>query len=210
MLLRNFTAPRGDDPAAADLRFTGALHWMSSRGTSYEHHGAELARAIHGPYDELCRKRYGFTVDDALRVGHAEEKWSTEQFNELLAQARAVADDLRTKSREPDVPRHVGARCARTPRRARDGGTLRLRGVSAVLEQRTPEATVFTVDDLVDDDLPRETVEVVLSELSVSVGRARARWYTARSTEVRSSSARSSSSRAATSSPSPGWSFATR
>ena len=56
MLLRNFTAPRGDDPTAADLRFTGALHWMSSRGTSYEHHGAELARAIHGPYDAAVPK----------------------------------------------------------------------------------------------------------------------------------------------------------
>ncbi len=170
MLLRNFAAPRGDDPTAADLRFTGAMHWMSARGTSYEHHGAELARAIHGPYDELCRKRYGFTVDDALRVGHAEETWSTKHFNELLTQAQEVADDLRAKSRDPVSRAMLGPDALA---HLDEPGTVDRFASAAfqyVLEQRTAEATVFTVDDLVDDDLPREMIEAVLSELSVSVG----------------------------------------
>jgi hypothetical protein len=64
---------------------------MSLRGTSYEHDGAELARSIYGPYEDWCLRRYGFTVDDVLRVGAAKDDSSTARFNELLLQAHDLA-----------------------------------------------------------------------------------------------------------------------
>lgn len=170
LVLRNFAAPRDDDPILAQLRFGSALHWMSLRGTSFEHHGRDLARAILEPYDDVCRKRFGFTVNDALHVGEAEQRVTTELYNELLAQAFAIADDFKAKALDPIRRAQFDSKALA---RLDEPGMLDRLAFGAFthfLEQHALEATAFTVDDLVDDELSEETIEAVLAQLSVAVG----------------------------------------
>ena len=88
-LLRNLSAPRDDDLNSAELRFTGALGWMTRRGTSYEHHGQDLARAVYEPHDDWSLQRFGFTIDDVLNVGSAANDLTAQRLNALLDEAAA-------------------------------------------------------------------------------------------------------------------------
>jgi hypothetical protein len=45
-LLLGLSAPKSDDAVANEIRFIGRLQWITLRGTSYEHHGRELAQAL--------------------------------------------------------------------------------------------------------------------------------------------------------------------
>jgi hypothetical protein len=170
LLLRNFAAPRGDDQVTADLRFSGALHWMSLRGTSYEHHGAELAEGILRPFDDICRKRYGFTADDALKVGRAEEERSTARLNAALDQAHAVADEFRAKAADP---RHRSMLSAEAVARLDEPGVsdrFAFAAFQSVLAEHLADANTFEAEDLVSEDLSLDTIGAVLAELSIRVG----------------------------------------
>jgi hypothetical protein len=170
LLLRNLSAPRDDDPMLAELRFLGAMQWMTLRGSSYAHHGADLARALYGPFDRWCLERYGFTIDDVLRVGGAVNELWTDRMNALLARARAFAEQLDTEFRNPAVRDKLT-----TEERSRldsPEGLAMLQGKAFidVFEEGVREATTFTAPDLVGPELSPDRVEAVLKELSLSAG----------------------------------------
>jgi hypothetical protein len=170
IVLRNLTAQQDEAPETADLRFSGALQWMTLRGTSFEHHGADLARAIYGPFDDWCLNRYGFVVEDVLRVGAAADRWSTERINELLQEAHKVAD--RVKAKMSDTAFRDALSAEQLARLDAPGmnDVLGFGAFMEVLSHGVDDASAFSVDDLVGDGLPRERVQAVLSELSVCVG----------------------------------------
>lgn len=91
-LLRNLSAPRDEDLVVTELRFTSAMNWMTLRGTSYAHHGTDLATALYRPFDRWCLKRYGFTIDDVVHIGDAAQALLTGRMNSLLRQAQEFAD----------------------------------------------------------------------------------------------------------------------
>jgi hypothetical protein len=89
-LLRNLSAPQDDDPTSGELRFSSALGWMTLRGTSYEHHGQDLARAVFEPHDAWSLQRFGFTIDDVLGVGRTADELTEQRLNALLDDAAAA------------------------------------------------------------------------------------------------------------------------
>jgi hypothetical protein len=102
MLLRNLSAPKRDDLLAAELRFMGVWHWMTLRGSSYAHHGRELANAICQPFDNWCFEQYGFVFDDVLRLADAVDALWNERMNSLFAQAAAFANQVEGHIRAPE------------------------------------------------------------------------------------------------------------
>ena len=170
LTLRNLSAPKGEDPVIAELRFMGRLHWMTIRGTSYAHHGTDLARSLYRPFDHWFLDRYGFTIDDLLAVGAGVEALINDRVNGLRAEAQAFADQVLAHARSP------AARARLTPERSAErdapGGMLALmsRAVIYIFQLGVRSATSFTVDDLVDAGLPQDRVEAVLKELSLSAG----------------------------------------
>jgi hypothetical protein len=169
-LLRNLSAPTGNDLAAAELRFTGALHWMTLRGSSYAAHGTDLARTLYNPFDRWCLQRYGFTIDDVLDVGAAVGALWTHRLNTLLAEGRDFADRVLSHIRNP------AARDGLTPERMAElespeaQATVVGRGFIEVFQHGVTASASFTVDDLVGSGLARDRVEAVLQELSLSAG----------------------------------------
>jgi hypothetical protein len=154
-LLRNMTAPSDDDATVAELRFTSAMNWMTLRGTSYAHHGTELAAALFRPYDEWCLTRYGFTVDDVLHVGEAAQSLLTERMNALLDEARALA----------------AAVIQRAGLDARDeAAPVAQRVAIAAFQRGVREAMSFLPSDLTATGLPSDRVGAVIKELSIPVG----------------------------------------
>jgi hypothetical protein len=178
IFLRNLTAPRDDHPVVAELRFMGALNWMTMRGTSYAHHGRDLARALYEPFDDWCLREHGFTIDDVLRVGETIEALWRAGMNALTEEARALADA---------VGREVSQRSFRTqltPEQAAqldspENMTLLLSGAAIeVFEHGIAQAVTSTADDVAKSGLPRERVEAVLRELSLTVGSLTPHAYT--------------------------------
>ena len=62
--------PKGDQ-GLASLRFTGAMRWMSIRGSSFAGQGEDLARELYGSHDASLTRNLGFTIGDVIRVGKA-------------------------------------------------------------------------------------------------------------------------------------------
>jgi hypothetical protein len=170
LLLRNLSAPKGDDPLVSQLRFEGALHWMTLRGSSYEHHGRDLARALYRPFDSWSFKRYGFTVDDVLCVGAAVDQLWTESMSYLLAEARGFAEKVATQVREPELREQLDAEERAKLDSPEAVARLLERASIEVFERGVDEATTFTAQDLLDRGLPEDRVKAVLRELSRSVG----------------------------------------
>jgi hypothetical protein len=154
-LLRNMTAPRGEDATVAELRFTSAMNWMTLRGTSYAHHGTDLAAALFRPYDQWCLTRYGFTFDDVLHVGEAAQSLLTERLNALLDEGRDLATTVieRTDLDAPDERASVAQRVA-----------------IGAFQRGVREAMSFLPGDLTAAGLPQDRVKAVLEELSIAVG----------------------------------------
>jgi hypothetical protein len=169
-LLRNLSAPRDDDLATAALRFSSALGWMTLRGSSYEHHGQELARAVYEPHDAWSLERFGFTIDDVLRVGRAADDLTAERLNALLAEAATFAARVEAtvgtaefqEQLDPDRREQFELPEARQALARRAFGDVFARGIT--------DHMTFTADDLVDVGLPSARVNAVLAEMSCSVG----------------------------------------
>jgi hypothetical protein len=90
VFLLNLSAPRDEGHELAELRFSSALHWMTQRGSSYEHHGRELAESLYQPFDAWCMQRYGFAIHDVLRLGEiVEELWSLRMGTLLFAASQS-------------------------------------------------------------------------------------------------------------------------
>jgi hypothetical protein len=170
LLLRNLAERKGEDPATAELKFTSALHWMSLRGTSYQHHGADLARALFAPYGDWCLSRYGFTVDDVLNVAEAEDEFSRTRLNALLTAAHDLADRIKAKAESGTLRKTLSA--AERARFEAPGMTemLGYRAFEQHLIAGIADASTFAAQDLAGPGLPVERVEAVLGELSLSVG----------------------------------------
>jgi hypothetical protein len=177
IVLRNLAAQQDEAPETGGLRFSGVLQWTTVRGTSFEHHRADLARAIYGPFDAWCLKRYGFTAEDVLRVGAAADQWSTDRFNELLQEAHAFADRIQATMSDTTLRAALSAEELARLDAPGMSESVRFRAFTEVISEGISDASAFCVDDLVGDDLPRERVEAVLNELSVSVGGLEASEY---------------------------------
>ncbi len=170
MFLRNLTAPKGEDLLAAELRFMGAWHWMTIRGTSYAHHGRELARAIYQPFDNWCLKKYGFEVNDVLRIAEAVHALWNERMNSLFAEAAAFANRVDEHIRTPEQRQKLPAEARAKFDSPEAIKTLVQRAAVEVYERGVREAASFTVDELVERGFPQDRVGAVLKELSISAG----------------------------------------
>ena len=170
IVLRNLAAQHDEAHETGGLRFSGVLQWTTVRGTSFEHHGADLARAVYGPFDDWCLKRYGFTAEDVLRVGAAADRWSTDRVNELLQEAHAFADRIGEKMSDTALRDALSAEELSRLDAPGMAESLGLQAFTEILSEGIGDASAFSVDDLVGDHLPRERVGAVLSELSLSVG----------------------------------------
>ncbi|MGN6869281.1 MAG: hypothetical protein ACTHMY_12845 [Solirubrobacteraceae bacterium] len=178
MLLRNLTAPRGEDSLVAELRFTGAWQWMTVRGTSYAHHGRELARAIYQPFDNWCSERYGFVIDDVLTLAEAVHALWNERMSSLFAEAAAFANQVGEHIRKPEQRNRLPAEARAKLDSPEEVRSIVQRAAIELYEQGVREAASFTVDDLVQHGLPRDRVEAVLKELSLSAGSLNVSDYT--------------------------------
>jgi hypothetical protein len=170
MFLRNLTAPKGEDLLTAELRFMGAWHWMTIRGTSYAHHGRELARAIYQPFDNWCLKEYGFQIADVLRLAEAVHALWNERMNSLFAEAATFANEVGERIRRPEQRKRLSAEVRAKLDSPEAITTLVQRAAAEVYERGIREAATFTIDDLVERGLPQDRVEAVLKELSISAG----------------------------------------
>jgi hypothetical protein len=177
--LFNLSMPRGDDHDIAALRFMGTMHWMLLRGSSYGHHGRDLAQALYGPHDEWMLATYGFTVGDVLQLGDTVESLMNERVNELMNQARRFSDEvlkyLRSQSGE-------GLPAGAKEQMSTEQGQFRISGraVVEVFQSGIRQATTFSVDELcgANEGLRRERVEAALKELSIGVGALESSAYT--------------------------------
>lgn len=169
LTLFNMTTPPGDDTAAAELRFLGAMHWMGIRGSSFGNHGKELAQAVFRPFDQWMRQTYGFTIDDAIAVAEAFEGLWIHSVNTLLGRgaefANAVAEYLEDESR---LSSEVRERLAAPDARVNAMG----RAAIDVFQDGVRDATSFTLDQLLAaaPSLDHDRAAAVLAELSVAVG----------------------------------------
>jgi hypothetical protein len=180
VLLFNLSMPRGDDPTIARLRFTGALRWMLLRGSSYHHHGQELARAVYTQHDDWLVQNYGFTVDDVLAVGSTVDALTMGRINELPAPAvefaDAIMDELETARVRGDMPVEIEQQLATEGAADR----VRLAAMFDHFARHVRDAGTFSVDELCEfnPDLHRPRVEALLRELSISVGELASTEYT--------------------------------
>ena len=189
--LVNLSAPTRGDEALDQIRFASALTWTTTRGTSYAHHGRELAEAVYGPFATWSMQRLGFTVTDVLSVGEAAEELFETRHNSArrtLAQARTSAPLDRF-------------------------GQPERQAIAVPLErfwQQAGASGSFTVDDL-PARLDRTRAQAVLDELSIELGSVPAVEYRGLfDRSARWSSVRSSRFKAGTCSPSPVWCFASQ
>ncbi len=161
VLLLNLAMPAGDDMAAATLRFSGAMRWMSLRGNSFEGHGRELAQEVYRPHDDWLLETFGFSVDDVLNVGDATTDLMTMRANDL---GRDGAEAM-NRSGDPSEGSGFAAAVLATL----ELFEARIRGVAA-----------FTADDLVGftDSLDVVRVRAVLEELAIEAGSLEASSYT--------------------------------
>jgi hypothetical protein len=172
LFLVNFSMPRGDDLQAAETRFVGAMHWMTLRGTSYAHHGADLARAIYSAHADWMLTTLGFTVDDVLAMGSTIEELITTQVNALIGRAGAFAEEVLTQLDTPNgqaqLSKEQRAQLRSPEGRLQIGGSA----FTHVFQGGIRDAATFSTDDVLaaNPDLRREHVEAALAELSLQVG----------------------------------------
>lgn len=162
LLLRNLSAPTDDGVSMGELRFSGALHWMTVRGTSYAHHGAELAQALYRPFDQRCLKTYGFTVDDVLSVGTVSEEITQLRMDEALLRAVATANAAMANLAAAQPPTGPEAQHEMVQEGARVFANTLARDIV--------ECSTFTSSDLVAAGLETDRVDAVLRELSLPAG----------------------------------------
>jgi hypothetical protein len=179
-VLVNLAAPRGEDPTAATLRFSAITHWMTVRGTSFAHHGRELALALYQPEDRTLRDRYGFTVDDVLAVGDAIEELMTSRFNSLMREAGVFGELVAKEAKQLAEDGTVGEETRRAIRSR--GGRLKLRNAAMgeAIKTGLREALMVTPDAIASarPELASDRIQSVLLELSISVGSLPAATYT--------------------------------
>lgn len=153
VLLLNLSMPASDDPEAAGLRFSGAMRWMSIRGTSFDIHGRELAQEIYRPHDEWLVATFGFAIDDVIAVGDAVADLMSSRLNDLHRDGAEAMSRLADQRGKPEMAATVLA-------------------ALELFETRIRGAMAFSEADLMafKGGLDADRVRVVLDELSVEVG----------------------------------------
>ncbi len=146
------------------------MNWMTLRGTSYAHHGTDLATALYRPFDSWCLEHYGFTIDDVLAVGETAQLLLTGRMNSLLDQARGFAEQV-TEYATSQAGHAALAAKGLANIDDRDTETLFThRAFIHILQQGIKDAMTFNIDDLVAAGLSEDRALAVLKELSVSPG----------------------------------------
>ena len=147
---------------------------MTTRGTSYAHHGVDLATALYRPFDRWCLDHYGFTIDDVLHIGETVQALLTVRMNSLRGEALDFAERVQT---------HVSSPAARDKLTADESAKrdspetpvmLAQRAFIHVYEHGVREVMSFTPDDLIDAGLSQDRVGAVLKELLPFGGKPRA------------------------------------
>ncbi len=169
-LLRNLTAPRNENIVVAELKLMSTVNWMTTRGTSYAHHGTDLATALYRPFERWCLERYGFTIDDMLNIGETAQALLTGRMNALLDEARAFAERVQTHASSPAAREKLTAEESAKLAAPETLVSLTQRAAIYVYEHGVRDAMSFTLDDLIDAGLPQDRVDAVLKELSLSAG----------------------------------------
>lgn len=159
-LLFNLTMPPSGDATLASLRFTGAMRWMSIRGSSFAGHGEDLARGLYGSQDGWMAESFGFTIADVIKVGKAASELHNKRRNAVgVAGADAANTELArwTTTSDPE-------------RREALGGAIM--AVIAVTEDGLRDTATVTAELICEHDpsLDIGRVRAVLGELSVTVG----------------------------------------
>jgi hypothetical protein len=169
-LLRNLTAPGNENIAVAELRIMSTVNWMTTRGTSYAHHGTDLATTLYRPFERWCLERYGFTLDDVLSIGETAHALLTGRMNALLDEARAFAERVQTHASSLAARENLTAEESAKLAAPETMVSLTQRAVIDVYEHGVRDAMSFTFDDLIDAGLPQDRVDAALKELSLSAG----------------------------------------
>jgi hypothetical protein len=154
------------------LRFMGAMHWMYMRGPSYGAHGEELARSLYEPHDDWLLREYGFSFQDMVSVGHAVEALVNERMNHVLDRGREFAGGIVAGLRKPDVRSQLPTGFLNWARTKAGRDQVVAKAMFYALEVGSREALTFSVDELSErmPSVPREKIDSVLKELSLSVG----------------------------------------
>jgi hypothetical protein len=172
LLVYNVSKPRSDDDDVAMLQATGAMRWMTMRGSSYANHGQDLARAVYGPHSDWMLATYGFSIDDVIDLGLQAESLLNARVNELLGQARTFGDEvvrhLQTDGGAYRLPADIRMQLSTAEGRFLLGG----RAFFDVLQAGLRGALTFSVDDLCppNDGIRRAGFEAALQELAIGVG----------------------------------------
>jgi hypothetical protein len=178
--LFNLSMPRGDDHDIAALRFMGTMNWMLLRGSSYGHHGRDLAQALYGPHDEWMLAKYGFMVGDVLQLGERVESLMNERVNDLMNQARQFSDEVRKYVRSEGGKERLPAEAREQMSTEQGEFQLSAAALVEVFQSGIRQATTFSVDELcaANEGLRRDRVEAALRELSIAVGALESSAYT--------------------------------
>jgi hypothetical protein len=169
-LLRNLTAPRNENIVVAELKLMSTVNWMTTRGTSYAHHGTDLATALYRPFERWCLERYGFTIDDVLNIGETAQALLLGRMNALLDEARAFAERVQTHASSPAAREKLTAEESAKLAAPETLVSLTQRAAIYVYEHGVRDAMSFTLDDLIDAGLPQDRVDAALKELSLLAG----------------------------------------
>ena len=127
-----------------------AVNWMTTRGTSYAHHGTDLATALYRPFERWCLERYGFTIDDMLNIGETAQALLTGRMNALLDEARAFAERVQTHASSPAARENLTAEESAKLAAPETLVSLTQRAAIHVYEHDGRDAMSFTLDDLID------------------------------------------------------------
>jgi hypothetical protein len=180
LFLFNVSMPRGGDLDAAALRFTGSMHWMTMRGSSFANHGEELARELFSRHDEWMLETYGFTVADVIDVGAAVTSVWQRSINALLEDARAfgngVIERLLSAEGGNDIAEDLRDRLGTDEGKFEVGGAAFMH----VFQAGARNAATFSAEEIYDETprVPDDRVRAVLDELSIAVGSLEPTAYT--------------------------------
>lgn len=150
VLQTNAAGYERDENPEGELAYQARLRHLMVRGTTYMHHGRELALALFEPFSQKLRDRYGFDFSDVLNVEAAVVSLGTPRAEALVMRAIDVGESAAARY-EGDEDR------ANAVRRA---------AAMEVLIGGVGEALSFSTDEFERFGVPRARVEAIIRGLS--------------------------------------------
>lgn len=145
------------DRPEEDLGVMSRAYFTEVRGTTYKHHGEELARRLFQPHAESMHHNLGFSLDDVLELENRVLDRMTRSVNDLAADAEGSA--ARSNAARPSTA-SSGSRD--------DDEYRRLLGLKILRGAR--DTLAFRIDDVADATLGADRIAAILERLSLPLG----------------------------------------